>query len=224
MLNYTDVLLFFLQELVHVRQQLAHSRHKAQQLAKARDKLEIILHDFEAAASEEKEQMLVQLSAANQAVRQIAQQHEQAQQQLAKSQQALAVAECQLGETGHQLSETRRQLELLERRLAQAQQQLATSVEQQQQLEQRVAAAESAAAAGASGLQVQQVGARPLASRHRAHLPLGHQSSTTQLAPGTAPCACWPACLLLAQLPLVIGSSEACAAGCMGRVVAGGQQ
>lgn len=58
------------QGLMQLQQQLRSSQAKVQQLTRARDKLQALLHDFEAAAAEEKAQLLQQLSAASAASQQ----------------------------------------------------------------------------------------------------------------------------------------------------------
>jgi chromosome segregation ATPase len=156
------------EELSSIKQQLSSSRRKVQQLVQARDKLEIILHDFEAAAAEEKQQLETQLSAANQAARKAAIELSDVEEQLALAQQRLAEASEQQHHLQQQLDEQQQQLQA-----------------QQQQLEARQVEAEAAAAAAAAAATAKtaapvgselQVGTRHDQShRHRAHK---QQSST----------------------------------------------
>lgn len=81
-----------------LREQLSAAQHKNTRLTAARDKLEIILHDMEAAALEEQQQLLQQLAAANKALRSTGQQLTAAKQQLTRTQQELADAQQQLAE------------------------------------------------------------------------------------------------------------------------------
>eukprot|EP00878_Enallax_costatus_P016897 GHUV01017737.1.p1 GENE.GHUV01017737.1~~GHUV01017737.1.p1 ORF type:complete len:548 (+),score=289.74 GHUV01017737.1:231-1646(+) len=111
-----------------LQKQLASSQRKVQQLTKTRDKLEIILKDFESSAAEEKEQFLVQLSAANQQLRQLTQQLEQTQQELAeikdtqqKLEQDLQKAEVALAAAELAAAEAREEHELLRHALEEAQ-------------------------------------------------------------------------------------------------------
>jgi chromosome segregation ATPase len=142
------------EELASIKQQLSSSRRKVQQLVQARDKLEIILHDFEAATAEEKQQLETQLSAANQAAH-------TATIQLSDVAEQLALAQQRLAEASEQQCHVQQQLD------GQA---------QQQQLEARQVEAEAAAAAAATAKTAAavdselQVGTRHDQShRHRAH-------------------------------------------------------
>lgn len=81
-----------------LREQLTAAQHKNIKLTAARDKLEIILHDMEAAALEEQQQLQQQLAAANKALRSTGQQVTAAKQQLTHTQHELADAQQQLAE------------------------------------------------------------------------------------------------------------------------------
>lgn len=105
-----------------------------QQLIKTRDKLEIILKDFETSAAEEKEQFLVQLSAANQQLRRVTQQLEQVQRELAaaietkqKLEQDLQNAEVALTAAELAAAEAREEHDLLQHALVEAQAAAATA-------------------------------------------------------------------------------------------------
>lgn len=77
-----------------LREQMTAAQHKNTKLTAARDKLEIILHDMEAAALKEQQQ----LAAANKALRSTGQQLTATKQQLTRTQQELAAAQQQLAE------------------------------------------------------------------------------------------------------------------------------
>lgn len=171
--------------LIQVTQQLAKTQRKVQDLTKKRDKLEIVLQDFEASAAEERQQLLVQLSAANQQLRQVTQQLEQATGQIAE---VTAVRQ-----------QLERQLQTAEVALAAAQLAAVKATEEQHQLQ--AASDEAHAATAAVGLKnnICTSGAvsPQVGTRHGWPAGMGHGMSMA-LPGGFNPCqvvlcACWPA-------------------------------
>jgi chromosome segregation ATPase len=121
-----------------LQEQLSAAQHKTTKLTAARDKLEIILHDLEAASAEEREQMEHQLAAANKALRSSSQQLTSVQQQLKQAQQAIADHEQQLGTAQQQLEAAQQELAKKEQQLGAAQQQLEAALQQLQAAQQQL--------------------------------------------------------------------------------------
>lgn len=141
-----------------MQKQLFAARHKVTQLKAARDKLEIILHDFEAAASDEQQQLEEQLSAANQALRRCSQQLTAVQGQLADTQQQQVQTARELLDTQQQLTAAHQQLSDARQQEDALRQQAADAAAEVQQLKQQLSAALLAAPAVAG--QPAQVGRR----------------------------------------------------------------
>jgi chromosome segregation ATPase len=182
-------------DLVKAKQQLHSSRRKVQQLTQARDKLEIILHDFEASAAEERQQLETQLAAANQAERKATNQLADVTEQLKQAQQQLAEA----------LEQQQQQVDSLQQQLQEQQRQ--QQAEAQPLMDEaadsitHVAPADCTGRAAAAGTAMQ-VGTRHCQPhRHRAWLQL-RSSSVHSSSPGQCkrllPCACRLVCLATA--------------------------
>jgi chromosome segregation ATPase len=155
-----------MQACASLRQQLSAAQQKATRLTAARDKLELILHDLEAASAEEQQQLEHQLAAANKALGATGQ-------QLAAVQQELTRTQAELSDTQQQRDAAAQQLTLLQQQQHEAdlQQQSAQAAAAELQEQGRNAAAAAAAAAHASTVDPKvdtaaQVSAAQVGTRH----------------------------------------------------------